>query len=192
MALVDIDNRSVVAKIVYYGPAQSGKTTSLRAIYNAVPADQRLDESEFDADGEPTLFFDFVPLDLGDSSGMSITLRLFTVSGQEGKEDARRAVLTGADGIVFVADATAGREGENARSMRELKNVLAGLHPGDPEAVPVVIQYNKLDRADISDPDALAAVFEADDAPVVYASALQHRGPVEALTLIAREVIRRL
>ncbi len=192
MAFVDLDNRSVIAKIVYYGPAQSGKTTNLRAIFQALPEEQRSVNAEFDPEGDPTLFFDYVPVGLGAASGVDITLRLYTVSGQDGKDDARLAVLTGADGVVFVADATAGHEDENARSMQELKAALAELHPTEPDAVPVVIQYNKLDLANTADPDALAEALGAVDGRTVFASALERRGPVETLTLIAQEVVRRL
>ena len=192
MALVDFDNRSVIAKIVYYGPAQSGKTTNLRAIYQALPVDQQSDMVVFEDEGEPTVFFDFLPVHLGDASGVEISLRLYTVSGQEGKADARMAVLTGADGVVFVADATAGRENENARSMQELRDSLALLHPGDPDAIPIVVQYNKLDLASRSDPEVLSSAMTAESAGSVYASALERRGPVETLTLIAQEVVRRL
>lgn len=192
MAFVDFDNRSVIAKIVYYGPAQSGKTTNLRAIFQALPEDQRSGNAEFDDLGEPTVFFDYVPIGLGADSGIDITLRLYTVSGQDGKDDARRAVLTGADGVVFVADATAGREAENARSMQELKSALADLHPSEPDSIPIVVQYNKLDLANTADPAVLAEALGSADAPAVYAAALERRGPVETLTLIAQEVVRRL
>ncbi len=192
MALVDLENRSIVAKIVYFGPARSGKTTSLRALYDALPDERRGSMPEFETVGEPTVFFDYVPVDLGDASGFDITLRLYTVSGQEGREDARRAILTGADGIVFVADVSAGREEENLNSMRELRAALAELHPTTSDAVPVVVQYNKLDLSDTSEPTALRGALEASGAPVAYASAIEQRGVVEALELIIREVIRRL
>jgi len=192
MALVDLENRAVIAKIVYYGPAQSGKTTNLRAIYGALPESERALQAEFDADGEPTVFFDYVPVDLGDASGVDITLRLYSVSGQEGKSDARTAVLTGADGVVFVADASAGREDENARSMQELRSVLAALHPSEPDIVPIVVQFNKLDLDNTSNPDQLSKALGAEPTSAIYASALQRRGPVETLALIAQEVVKRL
>ncbi len=191
MALVDLDSRSIVAKIVYFGPARSGKTTNLRALYYLLPEEQRGQLAEFDAEGESTVFFDYVPLDLGSASGFDITLRLYTVSGQEGRHDARMAVLTGADGVVFVADASKGREHENAQSMQELRDALQALHPGD-DAVPVVVQFNKLDLADTAQPDELMAAIVGDEVPASFASALERRGVVETLETIAREVMRRV
>ncbi|MBX3070332.1 MAG: GTPase domain-containing protein [Thermomicrobiales bacterium] len=192
MALIDLESRSIVAKIVYFGPARSGKTTNLRALYQALPEAQRGPLAEFDSEGEPTVFFDYVPLELGDGSGFDITLRLYTVSGQEGRHDARMAVLTGADGVVFVADASQGRERENAQSMQELRDALSALHPGEGDAVPVVVQFNKLDVADRAVPGELIAAIAGDGVPAMYASALERRGVVETLEAIAREVVRRV
>ncbi len=190
MALVDLEQKAIVVKIVYFGPAQSGKTTNLRALYDLLPEEQRRPETEFDGAGGSTIFFDFVPVNLGAGSGFDITMRLYTVSGQEGRHDMRRAVLTGADGVVFVADATAGREAENRQSMSELLSCLAELHPTAPEPVPIVIQYNKLDLDDLSDPLELGDALNPTGAPVVYSSALQQRGVVETLERIAKAVVQ--
>ncbi len=192
MAVIDPESRSIVAKIVYFGPAQSGKTTNLRALYQALPESQRGPLAEFDAAGQPTVFFDYVPLDLGSASGYQISLRLYSVSGQEGRHDARMAVLTGADGVVFVADASRGRENENQQSMNELREALSLLHPNESDRVPVVVQFNKLDLDETSDPDALVKALVGDDGAVSYASALQQRGVVETLEMVTREVIRRI
>ena len=192
MAVIDLESRSILAKIVYFGPARSGKTTNLRALHNALPDEQRGPLAEFDADGEPTVFFDYVPLGLGNASGFDITLRLYSVSGQEGRHDARLAVLTGADGVVFVADVAPGRESDNAQSMHELREALKALHPDDPDAVPVVVQFNKLDLAEKASPTKLATALTEDRGGALYASALERRGVVETFEAIAREVVRGL
>lgn len=192
MALVDIERKAIVAKVVYYGPAQSGKTTNLQALYGLLPDDRKGAAAEFEAPDQATVFFDYFPVHLGDDSGFDITIRLFTVSGQEGRADARRAVLTGADGVVFVADAARGREDDNVASMIELNTCLAELHPTSPGSVPVVIQYNKLDLDATSDPDSLPAAINTTGMPETFASATQQRGVLETLELITRAVVRNL
>jgi signal recognition particle receptor subunit beta len=192
MALVDIERSAIVAKIVYYGPAQSGKTTNLRALYDLLPDDRKSAAAEFETPDQATIFFDYFPVHLGNGSGFDITLRLFTVSGQEGRADARRAVLTGADGVVFVADAAAGRDGDNVVSMQELQECLEALHPMSPGSVPVVIQYNKLDLEETSDAASLPAALNPTGMPEIFASAIQQRGVLETLEAISRAVVRNL
>ncbi|CAN5710500.1 GTPase domain-containing protein [soil metagenome] len=192
MALVDLERKAIVAKVVYFGPAQSGKTTNLRALYDLLPEHQRSSAAEFETPGQATIFFDYFPVHLGRGSGFDITIRLFTVSGQEGRADARRAVLTGADGVVFVADAARGREADNLASMAELLQGLGELHPTAPGSVPVVIQYNKLDLDATADASTLPASLNATGMPEVFASALQQRGVLESLELVAKEVVRNL
>jgi hypothetical protein len=192
MALVDIHRRAIVAKIVYYGPAQSGKTTNLRALYDLLPDGKKGAVAEFEEPNQATIFFDYFPVHLGNGSGFDISLRLFTVSGQEGRADARRAVLTGADGVVFVADAAAGRDGDNIASMHELLSSLKVLHPTSPGSVPVVIQYNKLDLDEKADSASLPAALNPSGMPEVFASAIQQRGVLETLECISRAVVRNL
>jgi signal recognition particle receptor subunit beta len=192
MALVDIQGKSIVAKIVYYGPAQSGKTTNLRALYDLLPEDRRGSMAEFEAPGQATIFFDYVPVHLGSGSGFDIKFRLFTVSGQDDRADARRAVLTGADGVVFVADAAAGRDNDNLASMQELLWSLEQLHPLSPGSVPVVIQYNKLDLDETADAGTLPASINTAGNPEIYASAIQRRGVLETLECISQAVVSNL
>jgi mutual gliding-motility protein MglA len=192
MALVDIERKAILAKIVYYGPAQSGKTTNLRVLFDLLPDDQKSAAAELESIDQSTLFFDYMPLHLGDGSGFDITVRLFTVSGQESRSDARKVVLTGADGVIFVADASAGREADNVASMSELIECLAELHPTAPDSVPVVIQYNKLDLDAKSDAGSLAAALNVAGRPELFASAINRQGVLETLELITKAVVRNL
>jgi signal recognition particle receptor subunit beta len=155
-----------------------------------VPESALRGEPELDEPGVATIFRDYLAIGLGSIGGFDTTLWLYSVSGQDGRDDARRAVLAGADGVVFVADAEAGREAENVQSIEELREALAALRPGEPSPVPVVVQYNKLDLDQLDDPERLAAGLGAPELPVVHASALESRGVVETLETIAREVIR--
>jgi len=192
MALVDIEHKAIVAKIVYFGPAQSGKTTNLRALYDLLPEGQRSSAAEFETPDQSTIFFDYFPVHLGRGSGFEITFRLFTVSGQEGRADARRAVLTGADGVVFVADTAPGREDDNLASMTELLHGLADLHPTAPDSVPVVIQYNKLDLESTADAATLPPILNTTGLPEIFASALQKRGVLETLELVSKKVMQNI
>ena len=192
MALVDIENRSIVAKVVYFGPARSGKTTNLAVLHDLLPEERRGNAAEFEPDGQSTIFCDYIPVNLGSTTGFDITLRLFTVSGQEGRADARRAVLTGADGVIFVADTAAGKDQENIASMRELEQCLAELHPSAPDSVPIVIQYNKLDLPEKSEPEALMRGLNRSGHSVVFASSLERRGVAETLDTMIQEVLARL
>ncbi|CAN5779515.1 ADP-ribosylation factor-like protein [soil metagenome] len=192
MALVDIDNRSIRAKIVYYGPARSGKSTNLRAIRDLLPADSEIESAGLDDGDAPTNFFDSVVVDAGDLSGFHVTFVLYSVSGQVGRDDARRAVLSGVDGVVFVADGTAGREAENVASLRELEGILTDLSSTDQLSVPVVIQVNKLDLERLAGRDEFLRVLNPQGLPLMLASALHQQGVVETLQIIARDVVRRV
>jgi mutual gliding-motility protein MglA len=193
VALIDIQEQTIVAKIVYVGPAASGKTTNLHALYDLLPSEQRSGLASFESEDGATIFFDFVPVDTADVGGYRVTFRVFTVSGQDGRTDARRAVLPGVDGVVFVADATRGREADNAASWEEVRSLLADLDPSGARTIPVVVQYNKLDRPELAEPDDLRRELQgAEDAPAFYASAIEGRGVAETFTELARLVIHNL
>ncbi len=192
MALVDIDNRSIRAKIVYYGPARSGKSTNLRAIRDLLPADRAIESAGLDDGDEPTHFFDSVVVDSGDHGGFRVTFFLYSVSGQEGRDDARRAVLSGVDGVVFVADGSAGRESENIASLRELEGIMTDLSSASPPSVPVVIQINKLDLDQLASKDAFLQALNPQGLPLILASAVNQQGVVETLQVVAREVVKRV
>ncbi len=126
MALINVAAREIHGKIVYYGPGLCGKTTNLQYIHGKIPTGTKGDLLSIATETERTLFFDFLPLDLGKVHGFTIRFHLYTVPGQVLYERTRIAVLNGADGVVFVADAQRDRLQDNLQSLRELaKNVTA-------------------------------------------------------------------
>ncbi len=144
MSLVNFTSREITCKIVYYGPGRSGKTTNLQYIYGRVPESRRGRMVSLATQTDRTLFFDFLPLDLGVISGFTTRFQLYTVPGQVYYNATRKLVLQGADGVVFVADSQARRLDDNLESLQNLQDNL--LQQGvDVRQFPVVLQYNKQD-----------------------------------------------
>ena len=193
MPLVSFTTREITCKLVYYGPGRSGKTSNLLFIHGRVPADRRGEMVSLATRSDRTLFFDFLPLELGVISGFATRFQLYTVPGQVYYDATRRLVLQGADGVVFVADSQARRFEENLESMRNLQENL--LDQGvDIRQLPLVLQYNKQDLP----ADLILAPAELDDAlnfrdvPSVPADALHGTGVFETLKLLSGLVLRRL
>jgi mutual gliding-motility protein MglA len=192
MALVDIEGKKISAKIVYVGPTMSGKTTNLIGLYNLLPTEFRSELAVIGDADERTVFFDYLPLDLGKVDGYDIQFRVFSVSGQPENPDIRRAILTGADGVVFVADSERGREEANVEAMAELRKHLAALSPGAEAEIPLVVQFNKLDLDQLANRKELMEALGTQDQVVVPASALNNQGVIESLQAICRLVVDRL
>lgn len=144
MAAISYATQEINSKIVYYGPGLSGKTTNLKIIYEQVPSDLRSNMISLSTEGERTLFFDFLPLDLGKIKGFKIKLQLYTVPGQVYYNATRRLVLRGVDGIVFVADSAPDKMEENIASLQNLYENLYEYRYVI-EEIPTVLQYNKRD-----------------------------------------------
>lgn len=191
MALINLAAREIHGKIVYHGPGLGGKTTNLRYLHERIPARRRGELRSIESESGRTLFFDFMPLDLGSVHGFTIRFHLYTVAGQDGSEGARFAVLNGADGVVFVADARRERLEANRQSLDELGRHLArqGKQVLD---YPVVMQYNKMDLADALAPSRLDEDVNMIGAPRFEASALTGVGVVETLRAICRLVTKTL
>ena len=193
MSLVNYATREITCKIVYYGPGRSGKTTNLHYIYGQVPGDRKGQMVSLATQTDRTLFFDFLPLDLGMISGFTTRFQLYTVPGQVYYQTTRRLVLQGADGVVFVADSQSRQLDENIESMQDLHANLAE-HGVDARAIPLVIQYNKRDLPS----DLILPVPTLDDAlnfrgvPAFDADALHGAGVFETLRGISELVLRRL
>src|SRR6476659_5950856 len=193
MSLVNYAARDITCKIVYYGPGRSGKTTNLHYIYGQVPDDRKGKMVSLATQTDRTLFFDFLPLDLGQISGFSTKFQLYTVPGQVYYQTTRKLVLQGADGVVFVADSQARQLQENIESMQDLHANMTeqGM---DARTVPLVIQYNKQDLPR----DLIMSVDELDDAlnfrevPFFSADALHGPGVFETLRGISELVLKRL
>jgi len=193
MSLVNYATREITCKIVYYGPGRSGKTTNLHYIYGQVPSDRKGQMVSLATQTDRTLFFDFLPLDLGTISGFTTRFQLYTVPGQVYYQTTRKLVLQGADGVVFVGDSQARRYDDNVESLQNLQeNLLAqGV---DIRQLPVVFQYNKQDLPR----DLILSPAELDDAlnfrgvRSFGADCLHGHGVFETLKGISELVLQRL
>ena len=193
MSLVNFTTREITCKIVYYGPGRSGKTTNLQYIYGRVPEKRRGRMVSLATQTDRTLFFDFLPLELGSISGFTTRFQLYTVPGQVYYNATRKLVLQGADGVVFVADSQARQLDENIESLQNLQANL--VEQGvDARGVPLVLQYNKQDLPS----DLILSTKELDEAlnfwnlPSFAAAALQGTGVFETLKAASEMVLRKL
>jgi hypothetical protein len=145
---LDFQARELTVKLVYYGPALSGKTTNLQALHRLLAPEGRGRLMTLETKDDRTLFFDLLPLTFGTSSGLTVRLKLFTVPGQVIHNSTRRLVLQGADGVAFIADSQVQEVRANQESFKDLRRNLRenGLQPGK---MPLVIQYNKRDLPNI-------------------------------------------
>jgi len=193
MPVVNYASREITCKIVYYGPGRSGKTSNLQYIHRRVPAARRGRMMSLATQGDRTLFFDFLPLDLGAISGFTTRFQLYTVPGQVYYRSTRRLVLQGADGVVFVADSQRCQMPENVESLRDLHEALADQGV-DARAVPIVLQYNKQDLPPdlIVSPEVLDQQLNFRDVPSYPADALTGDGVFETLRRISELVLRRI
>jgi mutual gliding-motility protein MglA len=193
VSLVNFTTREITCKIVYYGPGRSGKTTNLHYIYGRVPDARRGRMVSLATQTDRTLFFDFLPIDLGLISGFQTRFQLYTVPGQVYYNATRRLVLQGADGVVFVADSQARQLDENIESLQNLQSNLLELGI-DIRTLPVVLQYNKQDLPR----ELVLQTADLDDAlnfrgvPSFAADALHGRGVFETLKGISELVLKRL
>ena len=193
MSMINYASREINCKLVYYGPGLGGKTTNLEFVYNKVAPGSRGKMISLATETERTLFFDFLPVDLGTIRGFKVKFHLYTVPGQVYYNATRRLVLQGADGVVFVGDSQARRFDDNLESLQNLQdNLLAqGV---DIRQVPVVFQYNKQDLPS----DLILNREEMDDAlnfrsvQSFGADALHGTGVFETLKGVSELVLRRL
>jgi mutual gliding-motility protein MglA len=191
MSLVNYSTREITSKIVYYGPGRSGKTTNLQYIYGQVPEERRGRMVSLATETDRTLFFDFLPLDLGTISGFQTRFQLYTVPGQVYYDATRKLVLQGADGVVFVADSQRALAEENIESFRNLQVNL--LEQGvDPRTIPIVLQYNKRDLPDVMSLEEMDDLLNYRELPRFQAQALSGVGVFDTLRGISEQVLRRL
>lgn len=175
MSIVNTREKTITAKIVYYGPGLGGKTTSLKAVHQVLDPAQKVKLISLKTDEERTLFFDFLPIDLGVVEGYKIKIQGFTVPGQVKYNLTRKYVLMGADCVVFVADSQADRIDENVESIVNLgENLTAnGL---DVSTIPMVMQYNKRDLPNLSAVEDLEAKLNFRSVPSFATSATSGEG----------------
>ena len=148
MVQINISTKEITVKVVYYGPALSGKTTNLQKLHELTNPDSRGQMVTLDTTDDRTLYFDFLPIEFGTQGGFSVKLKLFTVPGQVMHKSTRKVVLSGVDAVVFVADSQKSSSSANAYSWRDMEANLKA-NGVDFEALPKVVQFNKRDLTDV-------------------------------------------
>ena len=191
MALINISTHEIHCKIVYYGIGYCGKTTNLQYVFRSINPSVRGEMLSIATETERTLFFDFLPLDLGTVHGFRTRFHLYTVPGQILYERTRLAVLNGADGIVFVADSQAEKFEENVQSIRELEMNLRCLGK-EMSRFPLVMQWNKRDMPSALPVPVLERYLNHRRVPSYEAIASSGKGVYATLRAISKGVISRL
>jgi signal recognition particle receptor subunit beta len=189
MPLVNYATHEITCKIVFYGPGRSGKTTNLQYIHGSLPQERKGEMVSLATETDRTLFFDFLPLDLGDISGFRTRLQLYTVPGQVYYNATRKLVLRGADGVVFVADSVPGRMDANIESLRNLQENLLE-HGFDIREIPTVLQYNKRDVTGATPVPEMQEMLNFRDAPSHQSIATRGEGVFPTLRTISELVLR--
>lgn len=179
--------RELNLKVVYYGPALSGKTTNLEQIHQKVDPRRRGKLVSLKTAEDRTLYFDFLQLELGKISGLSPKIHLYTVPGQAYYEASRKLVLRGADGVVFVADSAADRTDDNIESWKSMQAHLAALNL--PPNIPTIVQFNKRDVPDALPIPYLRRVLRLNGQPCFESVALDGKGVFETLKAIINGVV---
>jgi signal recognition particle receptor subunit beta len=188
MSFINYASREINCKIVYYGPGLCGKTTNLQFIYNKSAEETKGKMISLATETERTLFFDFLPLALGEIRGFKTRFHLYTVPGQVFYDASRKLILKGVDGVVFVADSQAERLDANIESMENLKDNLEE-QGFDLEKIPFVIQYNKVDLPNTTPIEELRELLNPDGVPDMTACAMTGEGVFETLKLVAKQVL---
>ena len=191
LSFINFAAREINCKIVYYGAGLGGKTTNLQVIYQKTAEQQKGKMISLATETERTLFFDFLPLDLGSVRGFKTRIHLYTVPGQVFYDASRKLILRGVDGIVFVADSQEQRMDANVEA---LENLMSNLqeHGYDFNKIPYVLQLNKRDLPNILSPEDLNKELRKKNEAVVEAVAFQGVGVFETLKEIARQVLTEL
>jgi signal recognition particle receptor subunit beta len=191
MVVVSYSGREINAKIVYYGPGLSGKTTNLEKIYDSVPETNRGRMVSMKTQTDRTLFFDLLPLDLGDLQGMKTRLLLYTVPGQVYYNATRKLVLKGVDAVVFVADSAADKMAENRESYANLEMNLKA-YGIDIKAIPLVLQYNKRDLPNAMPVEDLNRELNRLNVPFFEAQAANGVGVFETLRGVSKLLLAKI
>jgi len=191
LSFINFAAREINCKIVYYGAGLGGKTTNLQVIYQKTAEQQKGKMISLATETERTLFFDFLPLDLGSVRGFKTRIHLYTVPGQVFYDASRKLILRGVDGIVFVADSQEQRMDANVEA---LENLMSNLkeHGYDFNKIPYVLQLNKRDLPNVLPAETLNRELSKKNEAVVEAVAFQGVGVFETLKEIAKQVLTEL
>ena len=191
MSMINYASREINCKIVYYGTGLGGKTTNLEYIYSRVNPETKGKMISLATESERTLFFDFLPIDLGEVRGFKTRFHLYTVPGQVYYNASRRLILKGVDGIVFVADSQEARAEANIESMHNLYENLE-TYGYDLESIPFAIQYNKRDMSNILPVEELRAQINPMGVPDFEGVATGGKGVFETLSCVSKMVVEAL
>jgi len=191
LSLINYSSREINVKIVYYGPGLCGKTTNLQFIYSKTNPELKGKMISLATETERTLFFDFLPLALGQIRGFKTRFHLYTVPGQVFYDASRKLILKGVDGVIFVADSQVERMEANLESLENLRLNL-GEQGADIDSTPYVVQYNKRDLPNAAPLDEMQRTLNPGGVPDFEACATNGKGVFETLKAVARAVLRDL
>jgi signal recognition particle receptor subunit beta len=188
MSFINYSSKEINCKLVYYGPGLGGKTTNLQYIYEQTQGELKGKMISLATETERTLFFDFLPLSLGEIRGFQTRFHLYTVPGQVFYDASRKLILKGVDGVIFVADSQSERFDANLESMENLRINLSE-HGYDLDSMPLVVQYNKRDLPSAMQPEELKKHLNPQGVADFEAIATQGQGVFESLKTLAKQVL---
>lgn len=188
MSFINYNAKEIHCKVVYYGPSLGGKTTNMQWIYAQTDSEMKSDLEKADTQTERTLFFDFLPIQMGEIQGFKTRLHLYSVPGQVVYDASRKLILKGLDGIIFVADSQKERMEENIESIKNLK-INLDQQGYNIQEIPLIIQYNKRDLPNAANLGELRKALNLYNAPEFEARANQGVGVLESLKTVSKSII---
>lgn len=188
MSFINYNAKEVHCKIVYWGPSLGGKTTNLQWVYHKTQSEDKSELFELPTDVERTLFFDFLPLEIGQVRDYKTRFHLYSVPGQVVYDASRKLIMKGLDGVVFVADSQAERMEENIQSLENLKTSLE-QHGYDIKEIPLVFQYNKRDLPNALPVAELRKALNKYNAPDFEGRASEGKGVLESLNSVSKSIL---
>jgi hypothetical protein len=191
MSMINYASREINCKVVYYGSGLGGKTTNLEYVFSRVSPDTKGKMISLATDTERTLFFDFLPIDLGEIRGFRTRFHLYTVPGQVYYNASRRLILKGVDGLIFVADSQRSRLEANIEAMHNLYENMES-YGYEVETIPFAMQYNKRDLPDIMSVEELRSVLNPMGVPDFEAVAIEGEGVFQTLSAVSKLVVKSL
>ncbi|MEK2689250.1 GTP-binding protein [Bdellovibrio sp. GT3] len=188
MSFINYNAKEIHCKVVYYGPSLGGKTTNIQWVYQKTAEDQKSKLVALNTDIERTLFFDFLPLNVGEIRGFKTRFHLYTVPGQVVYDASRKLILKGLDGVIFVADSQIERMDENLESLRNLETNLE-QQGYDIREIPLIMQYNKRDLPNVASLAEMRSALNPYNAPEIEGCASEGKGVFESLKTASKSII---